>query len=213
MSNKKVYLAKNTLASGFDVEYVRSHLSRIPGIVIVESGSSIGPGDCAAFVIVPDEHLNLDELDGKVTLSKNVHDDLEEFIGHFIGDPEEFIFIVSEHRDTDESGDVEESFPMALYLDSSFELDTKKKGHYDKFASLTTVDDDQLELLLTVTEIIDAPYRGWVEVKRHYSPKPEYAMPSIPSLEERQLKTISASNSFEVKTLSFDKRLLLLKRK
>lgn len=213
MSNKKVYLAKNTLASGFDVEYVRSHLSRIPGIIIVEAGGSIGPSDCAAFVIVPDPILSLDEIGDKVTLSKNVYTDLVEFLEDSeIADPEQNVFIASEHRNTDEPGDVEESFPMALYLDYDHELSLKKKEHYDKFASINIVEDDQTELLYGISEIIDAPHCAWVNVKRHHIPAPAYAMPPVPSIEERQSKV--SAPTFEFKVVGgIDKRLLLLRRK
>lgn len=213
MSNKKVYLAKNTLASGFDVEYVRSHLSRIPGIIIVESGDSIKPGDCAAFVIVPNEGFNKEEEE-KVTLSKNVTQDLEEFFEEYSGHEslEYITFIFTQSKGTDEPGDVEETFPLIVFPYDT-EILYKKKEHYDKFGSLSLEGWDEQELLVNISEIIDAPSSAWVSIKRHHIPAPEYAMPAVPSIEERQIKhhTTTQVVGRYFSSIS-DKRLLLLRR-
>jgi hypothetical protein len=222
MHNKKVYLAKNTLASGFDVEYVKSHLLRIPGIIIIEPGTQISPSECEAFVIVPDAHF--DENSDSVSLSKNVAQALEEFIGDYDGsnDISECVYIFSHSKPTDESQDVEQTFPICSYPEYEFEVDLLDKDNYDAFGSVNLVQDDTVELLHCVSELIDADHGAWIRVPRHFSPPPEFAMPPVPSLEERLLKKgaiimdstghMSASTHI-IDFSSGDKRLLLLRRK
>jgi hypothetical protein len=222
MSNKKVYLAKNVLASGFDVEYVKSHLLRIPGIVIIESGMSVDPSECAAFIIVPDAGFK-DNPSGQMPMSKNVAQALEEFVMNYDGDNcvEESIYIFSRPKTSDEPGDCEISYPMAFYVSDEFEIDILDKDNYDAFASLELVEGDDMELLHALDEILDVG-RSWVKVPRHFSPPPVFAVPAVPSLEERKLKqypsSVANSSVFDTGALQSQihvnrRRLLLLRRK
>jgi hypothetical protein len=220
MQNKKVYLAKNTLASGFDVEYVKSHLERIPGITIIESGMSFDPSDCQGFVIVPDAGFN--ENSECVTLSKNVAQALDEFVGNYDGgnDISDCVYIYSHSKPTDEMGDVEQTFPICSYPEYEFEVDLLDKNNYDAFGTINLVQYDVIELLPCVSELIDADHGAWVKVPRHFSPPPVFAVPPVPSLEERLLKKggpIMDSNmstkSCIIDFSNSDKRLLLLRRK
>lgn len=220
MHNKKIYLAKNTLASGFDVEYVKSHLERIPGIIIIESGMKISPSDCQGFVIVP--NAGFDKNSESVSLSKNVAQALEKFVGDYDGDNDlsDCVYIYSHSKPTDEMGDVEQTFPICSYPEYEFEIDLLDKDNYDAFGSVSLVQDDTVELLHCVSELIDADHGSWIKVPRHFSPPPEFAMPPVPSLEERLTKKFGNSydeaGHMSVRTCVIDfsdrRRLLLLRR-
>ncbi len=224
MSNKKVYLAKNVLASGLDVEYVKSHLLRIPGITIIESGMGVDPSECEAFVIVPDAGFK-NNPSSQMPMSKNVAQALEEFVMNYDGHQcvEECILIYSHPKLTDEPGDVEISFPKAFYVSDEFEIDVLDKDNYDAFASLEIVEGDTMELLHIISEFLDVDNTAWVTVPRHFSPPPVFAVPAVPSLEERKLKQYPSSGNSSVfdigacqkqldKITGDRRRLLLLRR-
>lgn len=226
MSNKKVYLAKNILASGFDVEYVKSSLLRIPGIDIVEAGMGIKPSECASFVIVPDdefEHIDYESI----SISKNVAKDLKEFLKcSSQAYPVESVYIYSGRENAKDWDDVENIFAAIFVLDND-EVTTVDKDNYDSYAQICALDTDDLCLLDGVSIDICVNDSLWKKNPRHPQPKPEYAIPPVPSLEDRRMKK-SPIIMDEVGSMSHDywraaypatekncinKRMLLLRRK
>lgn len=219
MINKKVYLAKNTLASGFDVEYVKSHLSRIPGIIIIEANSNFSPSDCSAFIIIPDDNATSSFTD-KISLSKNVHHSLWEFIENYEEDQDvnECIYIFKGSEESEAPGDVEKAYPMAFFADEELRTTILEGNNYNAYSTISIGEEGDIPLLGIIAEIIGEDSTSWVEIPRHFTPPPIYAVPPVPSLEERKLKNYSVFdvNSVQKRIDEITKdrrRLLLLKRK
>lgn len=228
MSNKKVYLAKHVLASGFDVEYVKSHLSRIPGIQIIESGMGIKPRKCQAFVIVP--HADCKHETGpEVRLSKNVYQDLEDFFENYKGDddPADYVYVSGPFENA-LGNNVERTVPRAYYTTDDIIQEVVDKDDYDRYGYITVEviedyenddeeewDRDDCDLLYQLNGNIGNNNCDYLNVPRHHQPKPEYAMPPIPPVEERMIKQTTVNVTVEPFTpnCSLDRRLLLLRRK
>ena len=187
MSNTKVYLAKSSLASGLDVEYVKSNLMRIPNIDIVEFGLGIEPNECACVVIVPSSKENVEFLDA-ITLSKNVALDAENFLDQDFEDvPENFLIIYGGKLDTDHT-DVENDTPLALLGGLYY---THKEDEFDDYAKLEIEDGSENLLLDVVMDAIGEYHRQfqpWKSVPRYFQPSAKYAMPPIPSVMDRRLR-------------------------
>ena len=115
--NTKVYLAKHVLASGLDVDYVKSSLNRIEGIHIVENGMGFAPSECRAFVIVPEADFDISSTD-VACLSKNVAKDLKDFLkNNDEGDSaSDYVYVYSGKLRSDYPNDVESFTPFAALL-------------------------------------------------------------------------------------------------
>jgi hypothetical protein len=223
MSNKKVYLAKNILASGFDVEYVRSSLLRIPGINIVEAGMGIKASECAAFVVVGNEDFD-SSLEDEIVLSKDVAKDLKDFLKNSGLDcPEEAIYIFShENDDYENDDDIEKSHPLCGFIEDDIEI--LDKNDFDAYAQIAVTADEDGMFLAEVSDNINVGRYDWEKVPLHHKPKAEYAIPPVPSLEERRLKKmplvvydesggLGTDGPWSPLLTSTDRRFLLLRRK
>lgn len=216
MSNKKIFLAKNILASGFDVEYVKSSLLRIPGIDIVETGMGIDPSECLAFVIVGDDDFVLID-DESLNLSKNVAKDLKQFFRHsHLDSPQNSVYIYSHQDEVEDWEDAETTYARILSLDND-EVTTVDKDDYNHYAQVG-VSDEGMDLLTAVSVDLEVDGNIWPTISRHHKPKPEFSLPPIPTLEERRLKK-APDNVFDVDSLQHRideinggrRRLLLLR--
>ncbi len=217
MSNTKVYLAKNILASGFDVEYIKSNLSRIPGIDIVETGMGIAPSKCAAFVIVPDED-SIGNVEDNIVLSQNVYDALNDFLEESEEDYAEgrvYVFTGKMNSNNDYHNPAEQDHPMCLILnDKDIITPDISQAHYAEIDMEDACDDEE-ELLTCVSQDLNVSSEAWVNNKRHYAQAPQYAMPPIPSIDDRKLKK-TATVTAEMRVMDFSapsKRRLLLRRR
>jgi len=185
MSNKKVYLAKSSLASGTDVEYVKSHLGRIPGIFIIECGMGTAPRECESLVIVPDATFD-PENDGLISANKGLYKIVDNFLEEN-GSSEVYIYTI---REASDHGDIEETTPMCVTLD---DLEVEDEDSFNHYGTLYLGDlEDQCSLLEIVSTDIRAAYNDFKLIPRHHQPAPEYAIPPIPSVEERKLKQVSS---------------------
>jgi hypothetical protein len=222
MSNKKVYLAKHILAGGFDVEYVKSSLLRIPGIDIVEFGMGIEPKECVSFVIVPAVGT-IDDDEASVFLSRNVSKELKNY--YKSGNSSDSVYIFAGTELSIDSEDAEKETLLVLSpLDEDITIDDK--DNFNQYAYLDLAEQegflDNVSLDIGVTSYL------WKTNPRHPQPKPEYAMPPVPSIEERRLKkspildevgTWASHNDYWsarpciVDFSQGDRRLLLLRRK
>jgi hypothetical protein len=222
MSNTKVYLAKNILAGGLDVEYVKSHLSRIQGINIVENGMGFMPSECKSFVIIPDKDFDISE-GNTVPLSKNVAKDLKEFIKNHTENeyPMNYVYVYTGEGDIECGSDAEISTPLvSMSYDGGFGV--VDKDDFNHYAEIEIgEEEDQLSLLEAITTDIDAPSDCWIPVPRHHQPAPEFALPPPPTLEERRLRnmgTVKLSENdpnyyLEFKVFRLGRPLLLRKRR
>lgn len=217
MSNRKVYLAKNILASGPDVEYVKSNLARIQGIDIVESGMGIKPSECSCFIIIPNEDADPSSA-GDITLSKNVAKELKQFTKE--DDDDYSLVYIYSGKSSFYSSDVEEDSPVFVRVEEEEIIQDEGSDDYNYYSTLN-LETDESFLLEEVSLDIGGPHDAWVNIPRFYHPSPEYAMPAVPSVEERKLKKSTAhsfsdeAGKFEIKgsTPIGEKRLLLLRRK
>ncbi len=216
MSNKKVYLAKHILASGFDVEYVKSSLLRIPGIDIVEAGMGIDPKECVSFVIVPADGVVNNEVD-LVYLSKNVTKDLKNYYKE--GNDSDTVYIFAGVEDSGDSHDVETD--CVIYLSPmDKDINIEDKDDFNNYAYLDLMEGDNFLDNISL-DMGNGIYSAWRTNPRHPQPKPEYAIPPVPTLEERRLKKaplIDEVGHWSVRPCIIDfsagdKRLLLLRRK
>lgn len=230
MQNKKVYLAKNILASGFDVEYVKSHLQRIPGIVIIEAGMGVKPEECNGFVIVPNAQEKFNK-EISVILSKNVFKDLQSFLENFEEDcPEDYIYIFQEPKASSYIGDIEKTVPFAWYCNESSFLEVSDKNDHDNYGTIeieNSEDDDDIirdsvDLLYCIGETLEVSKEEWITVPRHRIPFPQFAVPPVPSIEERLLKKhtnitfhqdVTKVPLYQLDGQKYNRRLLLLRRK
>jgi len=221
MSNNKVYLAKNILASGLDVEYVKSHLSRIKGINIIENGMGFKPSECKAFVIVPDKDFDIND-DCMVALSKNVAKDLKEFIKNN-EEPDcamNYVYVYTGQFESEEYGDAEQDYPVALMsYEGGFGI--VDKDNFNHYAEIELGDvEDQSNLLDYISGDIDISETVWVSTSRHHIPSAEFALPPAPTYEERRLRNMGCSSAEEAYHLlrtsscsNSGRRLLLRRRK
>lgn len=216
MSNNKIYLAKSNLASGLDVEYVKSNLMRIPNIIVIEYGGGYSPEDCVAMVIVLDAGFNLASVEGECTIGKNVSQAINSFVEESDID---CIWLYTGKGDSDHGDDVEKYTPLFVPLDGHYDAGIEEQT-FDSYANITFDEDENGNLLEAVAEALEECYDCWCTKPRHYKPEPKYAIPEVPSLEERKLKnkaiaakiqeTFSASEEYQFKT-SGRRRLLFRK--
>jgi hypothetical protein len=180
MSNTKVYLAKHPLASGTDSEFVKSHLSRIPGIAIVECGMDIKPRECAALVIIPDSSYD-PENDGIVTVTKSLY----KIITGFLKDQRPDAIYIYTGRGESDGGDVESSTPMYVTLE---DMEVEDDNNFDNYGIVYLSDIDfQGNLLEEVSRDISENPLAYINVPRHYQPAPQFAIPPIPSVDDRRM--------------------------
>ncbi len=223
MSNKKVYLAKNVLASGFDVEYVKSSLLRIPGIDIVESGMGIEPRECSSFIIVPSDGA-VEDVEVNVTLSKNVAKDLKNY--YKSDNLEDTVYIFAGVGPFEDPDDVENDIVLH-YKPLDLDITIEDKEDFNNYASLDLVEGEDFLYNVSI-DIGSSDFESWKSHPRHPQPKPEYALPPVPTLEERRLKKNPLNDEmgqWSENTTAYwegrpfsdsssgNKRLLLLRRK
>jgi len=207
MSNKKVYLAKSTLASGLDVEYVKSNLLRIPDIEVVEYASGIKPSECACMVIIPPSTFNHDNGDTDFTVGRGIESAYTDFVNNhpFLGDG---VFIYKGKKD---SKDVESTCP--LYVTAAWMEETESENEF-----ILNIDCyfDPSNLLTDVSEHIGADdYKAWKKIPRHYQPEPIYSMPSVEKIKECMTKktTSNISRPLKPEECFNSKGILLLRRR
>lgn len=213
--NNKVYLAKSNLATGLDVEYVKSNLLRIPDIQVIEYTTGIKPSDCSCMVIVNGDSDNFvyNEED-PIFINKTICNALNDFLetGELI-----YVYIYSGKGEATNSNDVESTIPTAYYLENYDEM----QNSFDEYGVIG-VDYCQCDfnLLEYVDDDINEFGLGeWMKVPRHKQPEAKYAIPPIPSPEMRKSPTLvkqQASNTgWDKSILSAGKkrRLLLRSRK
>lgn len=186
MSNKRVYLAKDPLASGSDVDYVRSNLLRIPDIELVEFGSHICPSTCQAFVIVPGTNADASR-DEFIMLGRNI---VSTAVLSFLEEMrKDRVYVYTGRDHSDEARDVEYDTPKCVYATSIYETDEDDESEYLQI-DLDNCDDN---LLYTVSCDIDCDdCDQWTEVPLRYSPAAAYAVPKT------EPKTRSVSTGIEM---------------
>jgi hypothetical protein len=179
MNNKRVYLAKSNLASGFDVEYVKSNLLRIPDIEVIDYGTGIKPSECSCLVIVSNSVFNPDITD-TITVGKEISKAMEDF---FLSSEIESIVVYCGTEEA-EHNDVE---PNKASGAIAIDTEVVNEEDFKNYATLTVDNYSKDSLLDLVSQAINSfPISAWKSNSRHYQPKAEYAMPPIPSLEERR---------------------------
>jgi hypothetical protein len=199
MQNKKVYLAKSNLASGLDYEYVKSSLLRIPDIEIIEYGDGIEPSECVCFVYVPQSTFTLYDNDGThVFVNKNVFMDIIDYTDdEDKTNPLDTIFIYLGKSTNVSVNDVEQTSPCILRV---VDYDLVTLESWDSFGVISYDKSEADSLLKFVNHCVGNSYDDWLKNTRHYIPEKKYAMPPIPSLNERRSKgtTRIQTNSTEV---------------
>jgi hypothetical protein len=179
MNNKRVYLAKSNLASGFDVEYVKSNLLRIPDIEVIDYGTGIRPSECSCLVIVSNSVFN-PEVTDTITIGKEISKAMEEF--SLVSEIESIVvYCGTEEAD---HNDVE---PNKATGAIAIDTEVNDEEDFKNYATLTVDNYSKDSLLDLVSQAINSfPISAWKSNSRHYQPKAEYAMPPIPTLEERR---------------------------
>jgi hypothetical protein len=192
MFNKKVYLAKSNLASGFDFEYVKSNLLRIPDIEIIEYGDGPEPSECACFVYIPNSAIPFADV---LPVNKNSFFAIDSFIKGFEGGKNLPVFTYTGQDDTWDDEDVEDSLPMANPFEELFEVD---KDSWDGYGQLVINTQKDESLLHVINSLLTGSSRNtWRHNTRHHMPKKEYAMPPIPTFEQRRSKGTVRHQSVE----------------
>lgn len=183
MNNKRVYLAKSNLASGFDVEYVKSNLLRIPDIEVIDYGTGIRPSECSCLVIVSNSVFNPDITD-TITVGKEVSKAMEEF---FLTSEIESIVVYCGTEEADHNDVESNKATGAIAIDTEIISHGDDEEDFKNYATLTVDSYSKDSLLDLVCQSINSfPLSAWKSNSRHYQPKAEYAMPPIPTLEERR---------------------------
>jgi hypothetical protein len=167
MKNNRVYLAKTTLARGLDVQYVKSNLLRIPGIEIVGFGSGFKPNECGCVVVVGSY-----DSDGTMPLSPNVLAVLHQF------SEVDNVFVFSGLGDSD---CVEQIKPLCSRIDFWEESGLK-------------IDGDSLCLLNNVSALANIRKDLWKPISKFHVPKKKYALPPLPSVDERRSNKVAKSH-------------------
>jgi len=206
MSNKKVYLAKSTLASGLDVEYVKSNLLRIPDIEVVEYASGVKPSECSCMVIVPPKDFNWDE-ESQFNVGRGINMAYEDFVNDHPNHSDDAIFV---YTGTKKSKDVESTTPLCINTDYVEEEDK------DDFIVVLEEWNDPKSLLTKVSEYMEnSDYKAWKQIPRHYQPEPIYSMPSVEKIKECMTKktTSNISRPLKPEECFNSKGILLLRRR
>lgn len=191
----------------------------------------IKPQECVAFVIVPDKNAK-HESGAQISLSKNVSQDLESFIDGFTGDEEyaeECVYVFSHGSDHNNSSDVENTVPKAFFCTEYSETGILDRDDYDKhgylMVELVDEEDEDSEredcpLLYCINGHIEGVKDSWLKIPRHHQPAPQFAVPPVPTVEQRILKQSPLPKedlALQLETVtrvwSFDRRRLLLLRR
>jgi hypothetical protein len=172
--------AKSNLASGFDVEYVKSNLLRIPNIEVVDYGTGIRPSECSCLVIVSNS-----TFDPKTTKSIKVGKEISKAIQDFSAGNSKlsnvFVYCGTE-RSTRE--DIE---PIQAIGVASDETIINEAADWKEYADLMIDHYVKDPLLVLVSKSIGTyPSTSWRKYPRHYKPAPGYEMPPIPSYDDRR---------------------------
>lgn len=180
---KKVYLAKSNLASGFDVEYVKSNLSRIPNLQILEYGSGT-PEEADCVVIINDSSEK--NLNQEIFVNKNISKILLSYLNNNFNDN---IFIYNGFKNS-ERLDVEKTTPLckkfeSIDLNDENDTEVQKERDWQKH-SLITLSNNSYNLLESVCFCLDINKTSWLKNTRHYKQEDKYALPPIPSLDARK---------------------------
>lgn len=165
--NKKVYLAKTPLASGLDVDFVKSSLLRIPNIEIIENGSTIKAKDCVSLVIVKGDDF---QFDFDNTEESTVPDSISKAILSFLKENDcQNIYVYDRKEEEDDRDDVERDFLLAYYVDSYND---------DDELSLEISSYNDLSLLSTVSIDIDEGEYAYQAIPLRYSSE-KYPVPEV----------------------------------
>lgn len=171
MSNKRVYLAKTPLASGSDVEYVKSNLLRIPEIELIEYGSRVSPEECSSFVLVPGDDFDIDN--GCFVLGdNNVAHAIESFLSE---NDLSCIYLYSGQQDTNRHSDVENTTPMYVSIVDYDIIDED----CDNYLQLDFYEDEEEVLSAVSSDIECYNSKQWRAVARRYVPESIYAAPKV----------------------------------
>lgn len=204
------------LATGLDVEYVKSHLSRIVGVDIVVSGMGIQPSECALMIVVP----HIDSLSSETQINKSLFREIEEFIEESEEDyPRDYILVYSGIARSGPN-DVETGTPMFIEFGDIDENDFDEQT-YEDFATMNVLIGSDESLLEAVTETLDMD-NDWKGIPAHHMPDPKYQIPPIPSKDDRRLGKMVKDSSgscisspFPIQELKARRRevsLLLIRR-
>lgn len=184
MCNSRVYLAKSALASGLDVEFVKSNLLRLEGVTVVEYGDNIHPKNCDVIIIVGNTGtFNIEE--GSINASEGTHKAFNSFIEKKDID---CAFIATGWMKSDKR-DVEPNKMILRRVEAHFldcSADFKDNTYFTVKSLLCGLD--------TVANIVGSA-NDWKVVPRHYEPAPEYRMPRIPSPIERAQRRGTSSHA------------------
>lgn len=174
----KVYLAKSNLANGLDVEYVKSNLSRIPNLQVLEYGSGT-PEEADCLVIVNDSKEK--DFSKEIYINKNISKALESYLSE---KSIENVFVYTGTKKSD-SGDIEKTTPICLTINSFVtEIEEEEKEDNWQNHAVITLLNISINLLDSVSSCANSS--GWRKYTRHYVQEPKYAMPPIPSADARQ---------------------------
>lgn len=172
------------MASGFDVEYVKSNLLRIPGIEVIEYASGITADECDCIVFVPEEGIDFSECGDEITIGRAATTAINDFIQDHPTGCASNVYIYTGNDNTGKSdGDCEPTTPIGFHCDNFELLDDST---FDAAGILYFSEYNDCTLLEFVSDEIGEDSFAWKKIPRHYKPAPEYAMPEVASVEERQ---------------------------
>ena len=187
MENKKVYLAKSNLASATDVEYVKSHLMRIPNIRLVEFADGIPTYDCAALVVITEANADLSQ--GELVIGKGVATAIQDYLDN--ADNPEYIFIYA-GASVETAKSINDKEPNSPACYPFFDLSEIDTSDYVNYAEMSfDASSEGVSLLSEVSDAIEINFSDWCDTlatPRFWEPPTEYAMPNIPSIEDRKLR-------------------------
>lgn len=188
MQNQKVYLAKSSLASGLDFEYVKSSLLRIPGIEVVEYGEGVNPSECAALIYVHDNVQAVQE-DHALPINRNVYTAVEEFVSQTEnGEAINGVFIYL-GKSYSSPRDVEETTPFMIPA-SNFVV--AEEPTWEEHGILVLEAPEGICLLESVSYAMGvSDTEAWEKYSRHHQPKEKYSLPPMPSIDERRSRGTS----------------------
>ena len=200
MSNKKVYLAKSNLASGFDVEYVKSNLLRIPDIEVIDYGTGIRPSECSCLVVVSNSIFDA-KTTNTLKVGKEIAKAIQDFSAGNSNLSNVFVYCGSEKAPRD---DIE---PLQALGVASDQIEINETADWKEYADLYIDNYSKEALLVTVSKSIgNYPSTGWRKYPRHYRPAPGYEMPAIPSYNDRRAVKLKKGPSSDPSGSSYFKR-------
>lgn len=187
MSNKKVYVAKSHLATGLDVQYVKSSLARIKGIDVVEAGLGIKASECELVVLIPGP------VDSEITISKAIYVELDDFEDNSaVDDPDGNVLIYSGTGKASDN-DTETSTPMCIPNYGFYKHD-EDDATFENYGIIETDVDEEYGLLTAICDYFGFGY-DYKIVPRNYEPDPKYAISPIPSVDQRRMKKTCAKDT------------------